>query len=60
MEFIKKNKKMLTIIAVVLVILILLFGVIKSLMPDTRKSVWGTRTADVSKHPISDDERILY
>ena len=56
MEFIKKNKKMLTIIAVVLVILILLFGVIKSLMPDTRKSVWGTRTADVSKHPISDDE----
>jgi len=56
MEFIKKNKKMIIIIAVALVILVLLFGVIKSLMPDTRKSVWGTRTADVSKHPISDDE----
>lgn len=56
MEFIKKNKKMIIIIAVALVILVLLFGIIKSLMPDTRKSVWGTRTADVSKHPISDEE----
>ena len=54
MEFIKKNKKMVIIIAVALVIIILLFGIIKSLMPDTRKSVWGTRTVDVSKHPISD------
>ncbi len=56
MEFIKKNKKMVIIIAVALVILILLFGVIKSLMPDTRKSVWGTRTVDVPKHPISEEE----
>ena len=56
MEFIKKNKKMIIIIAVAVLILVLLFGVISSLMPDTRKSVWGTRTADVSKHPISDDE----
>lgn len=56
MEFIKKNKKMVIIIAVALVILILLFGVIKSLMPDTRKSVWGNRTVDVSKHPISEEE----
>nr|MBP3259077.1 hypothetical protein [Bacilli bacterium] len=56
MEFIKKNKKMVIIIAVALVIIILLFGIIKSLMPDTRKSVWGTRTVDVSKHPISDEE----
>lgn len=56
MEFIKKNKKMILIIAIILVILVLLFFVIKSLMPDTRKSVWGTRTAEVSNHPISDEE----
>ena len=56
MEFIKKHKKMVLIIGAALLILILLFGVIHSLMPDTRKSVWGTRTAENSKHPISDDE----
>ena len=56
MEFIKKNKKMILIIAIILVILVLLFVVVKSLMPDTRKSVWGTRTVEVDNHPISDDE----
>ncbi len=56
MKYIKTHKKQVLIIAVVLLVLVILFALIHSVMPDKSKSTWGNRLNDIDKHPISSNE----
>lgn len=56
MNYIKKHIKLIIALIVILIIAIAAFIGIKKLMPDTRISVWGNRTADNGKHPINGDD----
>lgn len=55
MNYIKKHIKLIIVLIVILLIIIAAYIGIKKLMPDTRISVWGNRTADINNHPISND-----
>ncbi|MBR1377000.1 MAG: hypothetical protein IJ565_04220 [Bacilli bacterium] len=55
MNYIKKHKKGLLIIGAIVLIVVLFLAFIHTLMPDTRKSVWGNRINDIENHPVSDE-----
>ncbi len=58
-DWFKKNKKKTIMLGLALISLILciifLVAVIKYLMPNTKKSVYGDRCAITADHPIADD-----
>ena len=56
MNYIKKHKKEALIIAIVLLIIVLLFAIIHTLTPNSKKNIWGNRVSDIASHPVSDDE----
>lgn len=55
MDYIKKHKKKVCIIAIVVLFLILVFISIHSLMPDMSKSTWGNRLDNIQNYSITDD-----
>lgn len=56
MKFIKKHKKGIIVLVLVLLILGLLLAFLHTLMPDNKKSAWGSRINDIENHPITDED----
>lgn len=56
MNYIKTHKKEVLIISMVVLILIMLFVFIHTLMPNTKKNIWGSRVSDIKNHPVSAEQ----
>lgn len=54
MNYIKKNKKKVFIIAIIAILVILLILGILFLMPNATKSTWGNRLDGIKEHKIDD------
>lgn len=55
-RFFRKNKKIIIIIGIILVILVGLLGVFKLVAPDYRKSLYGDRLESIKNHKINSEK----
>ncbi len=55
-RFFRKNKKIIIIIGIILVILVGLLGVFKLVAPDYHKSLYGDRLESIKKHKINSEK----